>query len=234
MSGASDADGRPAGIDAGGAALPPGIDAATLAALASAQGRSGPFVSPIANEQLTASAKVWQAPSFAPPPPGPSLEQLEEIERAAQEEGFHRGHAEGFARGEADVRRLIAQLSGILDSFTRPLSQLDSELDSVLAELSVRVAGALMRREYAADPELVAALSREALLAVGHARDVELRLHPDDAAVVQPLVDVGSARLVPDTTLGRGDVRVHAESVRIDATLGTRLASALASFAKAP
>ena len=38
---------------------------------------------------------------------------------------------------------------------------------------------------------------------------------------------VSGARLVPDPSLGRGDLRVHAESVRIDGTLEARLRGAL-------
>ncbi|WP_220084385.1 FliH/SctL family protein, partial [Stenotrophomonas maltophilia] len=34
-------------------------------------------------------------------------------------------------------------------------------------------------------------------------------------------------RLVPDTSLSRGDLRVHAEAVRIDGTLEARLRGAL-------
>jgi len=57
-----------------------------------------------------------------------------------------------------------------------------------------------------------------------------VRLHPDDIHSLAPLLAlVSGARLVPDPTLGRGDLRVHAESVRIDGTLEARLRGALES-----
>lgn len=44
----------------------------------------------------------------------PTLEEIQAIEDAAQHEGFARGHAEGFAQGQSEVRRLTAQIDGIL------------------------------------------------------------------------------------------------------------------------
>ena len=105
----------------------------------------------------TTVAARWEAPDLTPPPPraGPSVEELEAIERAARQEGFARGHAEGHAQGQAEVRRLIAQLEGLIDSFARPLAQLDGEVETVLAELAVQVAGALLGRAYEAEPQLL-------------------------------------------------------------------------------
>ncbi|KTF35037.1 FliH/SctL family protein, partial [Xanthomonas translucens] len=75
-----------------------------------------------------------------------------------------------------------------------------------------------------------AELVGEALDAVGGARrEVEVRLHPDDIAALTPLLAsmADGTRLVPDLTLSRGDLRVHAEAVRIDGTLEARLRAAL-------
>ena len=92
------------------------------------------------------------------------------------------------------------------------------------------IAGSLVGRAYEADPTLLADLVGEALDAVGGARrDVEVRLHPDDIAALTPLLAsmAEGTRLVPDLTLSRGDLRVHAEAVRIDGTLEARLRAAL-------
>ena len=57
-----------------------------------------------------------------------------------------------------------------------------------------------------------------------------VRLHPDDIQALAPmLAQVAGARLVPDPNLGRGDLRVHAEAVRIDGSLDARLRNALES-----
>jgi flagellar assembly protein FliH len=177
----------------------------------------------------------WAAPELVPPPPQepvqrtPSVEEVQAIEEAAHAEGYARGHAEGIAAGQAEVRRIAAQMEGILDAFTRPLARLDGEVGDALGNLAVRIAGTLLRRSYAVEPELLEALVREALeLAGSDQRQVELRLHPEDLAMLNPqLVPKEGVRLSGDTTLARGDLRLHADSVRIDGSLSARLNAAL-------
>ena len=169
----------------------------------------------------------------APPPVPPTLEEIQAIQDAAYREGLKRGlaegHAEGFAQGQAEVRRLAAQMEGILDNFSRPLDRLENEVVAALSELAVRIAGALVGRAYQTDPVLLQELATTALDAVGGAqREVELRLHPDDIAALTPVLAMTAhTRLAADTSLTRGDLRVHAESVRIDGTLEARLRGAL-------
>ncbi len=176
----------------------------------------------------------WTAPGLAyveaePMPAPPSVEDLQTLERAAHAEGFAAGHAEGLATGQADVRRMIAQIEGILDGFTRPLARLDGEVADALGDLAVRIAGVLLGRSYTADPTLLADLVREALDAVGTSqREVELRLHPDDLGVLAPhLAALDGVRLTADTALARGELRLHSESVRIDGSLAARLQACL-------
>ncbi|WP_334180518.1 FliH/SctL family protein [Pseudoxanthomonas sp.] len=169
----------------------------------------------------------------APPLVPPTLQEIQAIQDAAYREGLERGlaegHAEGFSQGQADVRRLAAQMEGILDNFSRPLDRLENEVVAALSELAVRIAGALVGRAYQTDPVLLQELATSALDAVGGSqREVELRLHPDDIAALTPVLAMTAhTRLTADTSLSRGDLRVHAESVRIDGTLEARLRGAL-------
>ena len=165
----------------------------------------------------------------------PSLEEIQAIEEAAYREGLERGrsagHAEGFAQGQAEVRRLVAQFEGILDNFSRPLDRLETEVVAALSELAVRIAGSLVGRAYRADPALLAELTAEAVEVVGGgSREVEVRLHPDDLAALTPVLTLASGtRLSGDASLARGDLRVHAENMRIDGGLDARLRGALAT-----
>lgn len=159
----------------------------------------------------------------------PTLEEIQAIQDAAEKDGFEQGHADGQAQGQAEVRRLVAQIEGILDNFGRPLARLENEVVAALGELAVRIAGTLVGRAYEADPALLAQLVGEAVDAVGGAnREVEVRLHPDDIAALAPLLQLSpTQRLTADLSLSRGDLRVHAEAVRIDGTLEARLRGAL-------
>jgi flagellar assembly protein FliH len=179
----------------------------------------------------------WIAPGFEHVDPidlpqPPSVEELQAITDAAYRDGFQRGHAEGMSAGQADVRRMIAQIEGILDSFTRPLARLDGEVGDALADLATRIAGTLVGQAYRADPTLLADLVREALDAVGSSsRDVELRLHPDDLGLLMPqLMTLDGVRLTGDATLARGELRLHTEGMRIDGRLDARLRACLDSL----
>lgn len=175
----------------------------------------------------------------------PTLDQISNIETAAHNEGFARGleegreqglqegreqgHAEGLAASQGEMRRLIAQIEGIVDNFSRPLARLEDEVTQALGEMAVRIAGALIGRAYTADPSLLAALVQQAVAGVPPAqRPLQIRLHPDDVDLLLPLLALPEGcDLVPDTTLARGDLRVHAEAVRIDGSLQARLQAAL-------
>ncbi len=182
---------------------------------------------------LAREAVRWAAPDLAPAPMSshalPSVEDLQAIEQAAHADGYTRGHAEGLAAGQAEVRRIVAQMEGILDAFTRPLSRLDAEVGDALGELAVRIAGSLLGRTYTADPSLLIDLVREALdIAGSDSRQIELRLHPDDLGLLAPhLMTLEGVRMNADLTLARGDLRLHADSVRIDGSLSARLNAAL-------
>ena len=179
-------------------------------------------------------ALIIETITAEPPPPPlqlPTPEEIQAIREAARQEGFEQGRADGYAQGQSEVRRLTAQIEGILDNFGRPLVKLEGEVVAALGELAVRIAGHLVGRAYVAEPALLRDLVGEALDAVGgSSRDVEVRLHPDDIAALAPLLSLEPGqRLSPDPGLSRGDLRVHAESVRIDGTLDARLRAALST-----
>lgn len=178
------------------------------------------------------TATRWEMPVLQTVRKPLTLLELDDIEHSARAEGYACGHAEGYANGMAEARRIAAQIGGLLDSLTRPMAQLDAEVLSALSELAVNIAGALIGQAYRTDANLHVELARQALLLIGNdRRDVELRLHPDDLPVLKSLLDLpASTRLTADASLGRGDLRVHADGLRIDATIAARLQAALAAI----
>ncbi|KLJ02748.1 FliH/SctL family protein [Luteimonas sp. FCS-9] len=189
------------------------------------------WLAPALDDSAAPPPAIAEAPVELPRPP--SLEEIQRIRDDAQREGhaegLAQGRAEGLAQAQAEMRRLAAQIEGILDNFSRPLARLENEVVAALGELAVRVAGGLVGRAYQAEPALLAELVGEAVEAVGGAaREVEVRLHPDDIASLTPLLTLPpETRLVADPALARGDLRVHAQSVRIDGSLEARLRGAL-------
>lgn len=168
----------------------------------------------------------------------PTVAHLEDIERAAYEEAFARGKAEGLAAAEQQLQALrvdweqrLSVAHGLLDALASPLALVDEEVEQQLAMLALSVARQLVRRELRIDPAQVIAIIREtAALLPAAARDVRVQLHPLDAALVRDkLAAPGQTPawcLVEDPVLARGDCRISSASAHIDARLETRLQSA--------
>lgn len=182
------------------------------------------------------TAVAWRPPDLdVAAKRAPSLAELADIEQTARLEGYAAGHAEGMAQAQSEIRRQLAHLAGLIDAFSRPLAQLDAEVQAALSELAVRIAGALLGRSYQAEPEALAELIAHTVRAVGQlTRPAEIKLHPSDLAVIEPLLMregiAIEARLLPDPGLGRGDVRVHTDTLRLDGSIAARLDSVLSAL----
>ncbi|MDT7928703.1 FliH/SctL family protein [Tepidimonas sp.] len=193
-----------------------------------------------------------------------AFEPVDERERAAAEpapepaitpEDLERARAEAFAQGFEQGRQTGAQEAR--DALTEPLRQqaqahaeqvmailaaADAELDAVRSRLADQVlllacdtARQVVRRELAQPLEPVRAVVEEALsLLTDDARPAVLRLHPQDAARLGPLMEEAltrqQVRLVPDARLTPGGCVVETAHGSIDGTIERRWARAVANL----
>lgn len=186
----------------------------------------------------------WDLPSVSGKPiqarrPGKTVGEIEEVERRAYEEGFAQGRAEGLtagrAEGKAEYDQLIARaheniahLEQLFGSLSRPLQDVDAQVESELVNLALTVARQLVRRELRIDPAQVIAIIRETVALLPAAtRDVRVHLHPEDAAVVRERLAATTAErawsIVEDPVMTRGGCRVTTDTAQIDARLETRI-----------
>ena len=93
-------------------------------------------------ESLGAGLPRWQLPSFDQAGP-PTAQKLDEIEAAAYQDGFQRGHAEGFATGQKVALAQAQRLQALIEHMARPLAHLDEETERTLVDF----AGAIARLE---------------------------------------------------------------------------------------
>jgi flagellar assembly protein FliH len=172
----------------------------------------------------------------------PTVNQLEQIERAAYEEAYAKGHAAGLAAAKAEEAPKLARLTqqierfdAILNTLARPLADLDKEVENELLALAATLAKHVIRRELKLDPGQIIAVIREtvALLPVA-ARDIRVHLHPDDAALVRDKLATPQAErawtIVEDPVLTRGGCRVTTDTAQIDARVETRLAAVMSAM----
>ncbi len=163
----------------------------------------------------------------------PTAQQLEDMQRDAQREGFEAGYRDGAARAQAEA----ARLAGLVAALDRDLTTLDESLAENLLSLSVSVARRVLMSALDARPELLLPVLREAIAEISaqgsHRRIV---LHPDDARLVREhapdLLQGGAWQLVEDPALTRGGGRVRTGLGEIDATLETRWQRVLASIGR--
>lgn len=182
----------------------------------------------------------WEMPLLSrveevvePPPPMPTAEEIESIEKAAYEEGFQRGHAEGLMAGRdsglAAVREEAQRLRVLIEHLAAPLADLDADVERTLVALTIEVARRLVDDQLQLDPTLTAQTVRQAVAALAQPpRDARVHLHPADAALLSehlpPPPDVAGWRVVADKQLQRGDCRLVTDSGQVDALLDTRQA----------
>lgn len=159
--------------------------------------------------------------------------QLDALQVKAHEEGFSRGHAEGLAAGQTEVSLAIERLNQLISELTRPLQDLDRQVERELLELAVVLASQILRREIAHDPQLIIGAVRDCLdVLPSSARDVTIFLNPEDVGLVTEYLNADGERawrVQEEGALERGSVRLSSENSQVDGQIRARLEAIVAA-----
>ncbi|MBI5041008.1 MAG: flagellar assembly protein FliH [Gammaproteobacteria bacterium] len=160
--------------------------------------------------------------------------QIEELQQQAREEGFQLGRREGLEAGKKEIRARVRELESLMQTLSKPLEQIDAQIENELVQLALAVAKQLVRRELKSDPGQVLAVVREAMAALPlAARNVRLHLHPKDAALVRDMLALGDNergwQIVEDPLLARGGCKISSDTSQIDASVERRLHTVIAN-----
>ena len=170
-----------------------------------------------------------------------TLEELESIRQEAYNEGFAIGEKEGFhsatlkVRQEAEValNGKLASLERLMVNLFEPIAEQDTQIEKGLVTLVQHVTRQVIQRELAIDSSQLEHVMREALklLPLG-VENVRLYVNSQDFAQVKALRERHEEtwRIVEDEALLPGGCRVETEHSRIDATVETRIAQAMAQL----
>lgn len=184
------------------------------------------------------SFERWDAPQMdvvvtpdepEAPPPGPTVFELEEIERHAREDGYAAGLAEGRLAAKSELKEQLARLETLCFSAARPLDDFDRATERELARLAIVMARRVVARELQTDPSLIELGVREAVASLPSAtRELRIRVHPDDLDFLREL-DASEPhwRFDVDPSLTRGDCVLESKSSRLDSRIDTRLAAVI-------
>lgn len=178
-----------------------------------------------AEEAARAAAQVAAQPT-------PDMEIMIE---AARQSGYQDGYRNGLiglesykqTQDEQMTRYMNEQVGGLVETMHQRLDALEQQLAGRVAGVALELARQVVRSELLERPELVVAVAEQALSALlSSARQVVLRLHPDDYAVVQGQLDEllksRGARLVADATISRGGCLVDSDIALVDASVEAR------------
>ncbi len=167
--------------------------------------------------------------------------QIEAVQKQAYEEAYAEGHAQGYKAGQEEglnaaqqaAQARIEVIDRTLAKLVAPFEQLDDQVDEELVILVQALVKQMVRREIKSDPGQIMAVIRDAIESLPVAtRQLQLRLHPEDALLVHEFYKIGEQELawdvVEDPLISRGGCKVVTAITQVDATLETRLSQLFA------
>jgi flagellar assembly protein FliH len=176
-------------------------------------------------------------------PPAPPAVDVQALVKEGRQAGYHDGYRDGLAALESYKQTQSAQMAAFMsDQVGALVSDLHQRLELLEAQLSGRIAGVslelarqVVRSEIATRPELVVSVAEEALSTIlASARDVVLRLNPDDLALaqgsLQEQLKVRGARVIGDPHVGQGGCVVESDIAVVDASVESRWARVAAAM----
>ena len=183
----------------------------------------------------------WESPGRGDDPEGqggdlwpPTAQELEALRDAAHQEGFAAGHGEGLRQGAEEVSAQLEALRSLIGALARPLELLDARVEEELVALTITLVRQLVRREVRTEPGVIVAAVREAVAVLPlSAREIAVKVHPEDAALLrelypeQAVADGPGWRLIESPAITRGGCVVVTSTSDVDATIEGRLTAAI-------
>lgn len=156
-----------------------------------------------------------------------TVEEIEALQKQAYEEAKKAGYEEGLKNGLDEMKQKANKLQSMFNFFSQPLEEMDSEVEHQLADLSILLARQLLKKESSIDALHIHNLVHESLdyLPI-KARDVRVRLNPDDIALLnQAEIDTNDQlwNCVSDASVSSGGCIIESETSLIDASVETRV-----------
>jgi len=169
-------------------------------------------VSNLFGRRAAQQEQVEEAEAFSPP----TLSEIEDIRKQAEQDGFaegkdegyqagiesgrldglKQGHSEGFEQGREQgyqegveqAKVLINRFESLLSQFEKPMQLLDSEIEQEIVQLTMKLSKAVVGHELKTHPEHILSALRLGVDSLPiKEQGINIRLHPDDHQLVQDL-----------------------------------------------
>lgn len=174
--------------------------------------------------------------------------QLEAQDHARSEIARREGYAEGLVQGRAQAlqeaqyqietfkgtqgQEAARQFAALFDQAQTQLAEVEQSIAQGVLELACDIARQILRQELTVKSDVLAPVVREALgLLLADSKSALIRLHPDDHALIQQVVDAefpGMALVLrADPKISRGGCLLESAGTVVDASLEKRWARAV-------
>ena len=160
-----------------------------------------------------------------------TAQELEEIRKAAYQEGLSQGLEEGRKEAQNEQQSIANQLNTILNQCQQLASNFDEKVCEDLVTMTISIAKQVIRRELSIDPEQIMAVIREAINCLPSSTEkLILKLHPEDAVLVREIYQLDGElertwKIFEDPGMQRGGCIINSESSVVNADLDNRIAT---------
>lgn len=154
-----------------------------------------------------------------------SLEGYTEGLELGRQKGQEQGLREGHAKSKEAYKTLAKNVTEVLQNLSLPLQEQQDAVHHALANVAIKIARAVVKRELACTTDALVSIVQEALAVLpSGANLVRIHLHPDDVTCLEALElpQWQDYQLVADAQCQRGDCLVKTPQSLVDFTVSTR------------
>lgn len=193
--------------------------------------------------QIASETNVELAAAAIPEFSLPTAEDIERIHEEARSTGYQDGYEEGRQTAELacqeTARAEAERFCNLTDNLQKALDELDQNVAEQLLALATEIAAQVIRSSISVKTDLLLPIIREAITALPvHHTHLSLRLNPQDADLVRPLLGEqlaqSGAQIIEDSAISPGGCQVRAGSSEVDATIETRWKRVLEAIGAEP
>ena len=174
----------------------------------------------------------------------PSAEEIEQLRKSveleAYAEGFEKGEKHGkesgfnqaYEEAKQEINKNIQNLDSIANTLLQPLDQQDEQIETILVNSVVTLVKSIVGRELKTQPELILSVVKKAIEALPFGEDkTTILLNPNDIEFIEShALDHPHWKLTPDPEISSGGCRIKTADSEVDATVESRLCSAIDQF----
>lgn len=148
-------------------------------------------------------------------------EEKQETYKEGQQAGYQSGHEAGLKEGQAEARKVVASLSGMLGDLTRQRHKLLDQARNHILEMVTKISEKLTFTAASLDPKVTMAIITGAIDQLLDKSRIKVKVHPDHLPELEQNIDKfrGSDTLIKEFII-EGDSRVRVGGCFIETPAG--------------